>query len=34
MNHTNPIADPNSEATKHVLESGFRIGNIYEEFEL
>jgi len=34
MNHSNPIADPNSEATKHVLDSGFRIGNIYEEFEL
>ena len=34
MNHTNPIADPSSEAAKHVLESGFRIGNIYEEFGL
>ena len=33
-NHTNPIANPNSLETKNVLELGFRIGRIYDVFEL
>lgn len=33
-NHTNPIADPESEATRKVLEAGYRIARIHERFEL
>ena len=34
MNHTNPIADPNSLESKKVIDLGFRIGRIYDTFEL
>jgi pyrroloquinoline quinone biosynthesis protein B len=34
FNHTNPVIDENSEESKLVLENGFQIARIYNEFEL
>jgi len=34
FNHTNPIADPNSEATKRVLDAGFKIASKGELFSM
>ena len=34
LNHTNPIAIPHSLESKKVLSQGFRIGRIYDVFEL
>ena len=34
LNHTNPIADPHSVESKKVIDLGFRIGRIYDTFEL
>lgn len=34
FNHTNPILDLTSAEAKHVLDKGFKIGRIYDEYEL
>lgn len=34
FNHTNPVIDINSEASKTVLENGFRVARMYDVFEL
>ncbi len=34
INHTNPILDPKSEEARRVIQNGFRIAKIYDEFEL
>jgi pyrroloquinoline quinone biosynthesis protein B len=34
MNHTNPLLDENSEATKWVLKQGFQIARVGQQFSL
>ncbi|WP_299157238.1 MBL fold metallo-hydrolase [uncultured Tenacibaculum sp.] len=34
FNHTNPVINPNSDEAKMVKKQGFRIGEIYDTFEL
>jgi len=34
MNHSNPLLDPDSEASRWVFELGFRIAQIGDTFEL
>ena len=34
FNHTNPVINPDSEATQEVLKNGFRIARINQTFEL
>ncbi len=34
FNHTNPVIDPTSEASKTVLNKGFKLGRLYDTFEL
>ena len=34
MNHTNPALDPDSEATRNILEQGFHVARMGMEFKL
>lgn len=34
FNHTNPIIDPSSKASKIVLSNGFKLGRLHDEFKL
>lgn len=34
FNHTNPVLDPDSDATRRVLEAGFNIGQVHSQYSL